>query len=61
MNIFELYLDYIRSIIVDLNKKNKLLVPDNLNGINTEIPPQKFDCDILNFIQKHMIKKIKNL
>ena len=46
MNIFELYLDNIRSIIVDLNKKNKLLVPDNLNGINTEIPPQKFDCDI---------------
>ena len=46
MNIFELYLDKIKSIIVDLNKKNQLLVPKTFNGINAEIPPPKFDCDI---------------
>ena len=46
MNIFELYLDKIKSIIVDLNKKNELLIPESFNGINTEIPPPKFDCDI---------------
>jgi arginyl-tRNA synthetase len=46
MNIFELYLDKIKSIIVDLNKKNELIIPKTFNGINTEIPPAKFDCDI---------------
>ena len=46
MNIFELYLDKIKSIIVDLNKKNELLIPESFNGINAEIPPPKFDCDI---------------
>ncbi len=46
MNIFELYLDKIKSIIVDLSKKNQLIVPESFNGINAEIPPPKFDCDI---------------
>ena len=46
MNIFELYLDKIKSVIVDLNKNNKLEIPESFNGINAEIPPPKFDCDI---------------
>ena len=46
MNIFELYLDKIKSIIVELSKKNQLVIPENFNGINAEIPPSKFDCDI---------------
>ncbi len=46
MNIFELYLDKIKSIIVDLNKNNQLEIPKSFNGINAEIPPPKFDCDI---------------
>ena len=46
MNIFELYLDKIKSIIVELGKKNQLIVPESFNGINAEIPPSKFDCDI---------------
>ena len=46
MNIFELYLDKIKSVIVDLSKNNKLEIPENFNGINAEIPPPKFDCDI---------------
>ncbi|MDC1137485.1 arginine--tRNA ligase [Candidatus Pelagibacter sp.] len=46
MNIFELYLDKIKSIIVDLNKKGELIIPESLNGINSEIPPAKFDSDI---------------
>ena len=46
MNIFELYLDKIKSIITDLNKKGDLLIPETFNGINAEIPPPKFDCDI---------------
>ena len=46
MNIFELYLDKIKSILVDLDKQGKLLIPETFNGINAEIPPAKFDCDI---------------
>ena len=46
MNIFELYLDKIKSILIDLNKKDKLAIPETFKGINAEIPPSKFDCDI---------------
>ncbi|MFL2903349.1 MAG: arginine--tRNA ligase [Candidatus Pelagibacter sp.] len=46
MNIFELYLDKIKSIIIDLDKKKELLIPETFSGINAEIPPAKFDSDI---------------
>ncbi len=46
MNIFELYLDKIKSTIVDLDKQGELIIPETFNGINAEIPPAKFDCDI---------------
>ena len=46
MNIFELYLDKIKSIIIELSKKNQLILPESFNGINAEIPPPQFDCDI---------------
>ena len=46
MNIFELYLDKIKSAIVELSKKGEIIIPETLNGINAEIPPSKFDCDI---------------
>ena len=46
MNIFELYLDKIKTIIIDLGKKGELIIPETFHGINAEIPPAKFDCDI---------------
>ena len=46
MNIFELYLDKIKLIITDLNKNGELIIPETFNGINAEIPPTNFDCDI---------------
>ena len=46
MNIFDQYLDKIKKIILDLSKKGKIILPDNLDGINTEIPPEKINCDI---------------
>ena len=46
MNIFDLYLQKIKSIIIDLNKKKKLLIPKTFDGITVEIPPSKFNCDI---------------
>ena len=46
MNIFDQYLYKIKKIILDLSKKGKIILPDNLDGINAEIPPEKFNCDI---------------
>ena len=46
MNIFEIYLDKIKSVLADLGKKDEIVIPETFNGINAEIPPSKFDCDI---------------
>ena len=46
MNIFEIYLDKIKKLIIKLNNENIIQIPDSLNDINIEIPPAKFDCDI---------------
>ena len=46
MNIFEIYLNKIKKLIIKLNNENIIQIPDSLNGINVEIPPAKFDCDI---------------
>ena len=46
MNIFGIYLDKIKKLIIKLNNENIIQIPDSLNGINVEIPPAKFDCDI---------------
>ena len=46
MNIFELYLDKITKILLDLSNNGKLILPDKMDGINTEIPPSKFNSDI---------------
>ena len=46
MNIFDLYLDKIIILIKKLNKESKLDLPESLRGINVDIPPSNFDCDI---------------
>jgi len=46
MNIFEIYRTHIINLLKDLNNKDLLQLPDNLNGINVDIPPIKFNCDI---------------
>ena len=46
MNIFEEYLDKIKKNLLELSKNGELIIPDKLDGINTEIPPSKFNCDI---------------
>ena len=59
MNIFEIYLEKIKSIITELQKDNKIIVPDNFNGINAEIPPPKFNCDISTNVAM-VLSKINN-
>ena len=46
MNIFDIYLDNIKKSLIDLSKEGLVKLPDSLDGINTEIPPEKFNCDI---------------
>ena len=46
MNIFEIYREQIINLIINLNSKDVLQLPKNLNSINVDIPPVKFDGDI---------------
>ena len=46
MNIFNQYQDKIKRIVLDLSKNGKLILPEKLDGITTEIPPSKFNSDI---------------
>ena len=46
MNIFEIYKEKIKNLIIDLNKKNTIKIPKNLDHINVDIPPDKFNADI---------------
>ncbi len=46
MNIFDLYLEKITKIISVANKKKNIKIPEKLSGINVDIPPAQFNCDI---------------
>ena len=46
MNIFDKYLEKIKKIILDQSKKGKIILPDTLESINVELPPDKFNSDI---------------
>ena len=46
MNIFEDYLIKIKNTIKIANQDNLLELPENLSGINVDIPPAKFNGDV---------------
>jgi len=46
MNIFETYLRKIIKLIKSAKEENLLELPENLSGINVDIPPAKFNCDM---------------
>jgi len=46
MNIFDIYSEKIKTLVKNLNKQKLIEIPDSLNGINVDLPPEKFDCDI---------------
>ena len=46
MNIFEIYLKKIKDLIIVLSKEKLIQIPEDLNSINVDIPPEKFDSDI---------------
>ncbi len=59
MNIYDLYLERIKKILLDLSKNGNLILPDNLDGIIVETPPQKFDSDISTNVAM-LLSKINN-
>ncbi len=59
MNIFDQYLEKIKIIILNLSDKGELILPDNLEGINTELPPKKFNSDISTNVAM-VLSKINN-
>ena len=46
MNIFSIYLEKFKNILLDLEKNNKIKLPDKLNNLSIELPPKNFDGDI---------------
>ena len=56
MNIFDQYLDKIKKILLDLSKNGELILPNKLDGINTEIPPSKFNSDISTNVAMYLFK-----
>ena len=46
MNIFETYLDKIIKLIKSAKEDNLLELPENLSGINVDIPPDKFNYEM---------------
>ena len=42
MNIFEIYLEKIKKILIKLGKENSLIIPAEMDNINVELPPVKF-------------------
>ena len=61
MNIFDIYLDKIKNLIIKLNKDGLIEVSDSLNGINVDIPPPQFDCDISSNVAMFLSKANKKL
>ncbi len=59
MNIFDQYLEKIKVIILNQSDKGNLILPKNLDGINTELPPAKFDADISSNVSM-VLSKINN-
>ena len=46
MNIFSQFSEIIREVILKDSKSKNIELPRNLNFINVEVPPSKFDCDL---------------
>ena len=60
MNIFDIYLNKIKNLIIKLNKDSKIEIPDSLNGINVDIPPLQLDFDISTNVAMFYPNLIKN-
>jgi len=46
MNIFDIYLNKIKDLIIRLKDEGLIQLPDTLKNVNVDVPPPNFDCDI---------------
>ena len=46
MNIFKFYKNKIIEILKSSNNEINLKLPENLDSINVDVPPTKFNCDL---------------
>ena len=46
MNIFQIYQKKIKDLILDINKNGKIEIPENLDSIGVDIPPNQFKSHI---------------
>ena len=46
MNIFEIYQDKIKNLILEINKQGKIEISDNLDSIGVDLPPSQFKAHI---------------
>ena len=46
MNIFDIYLERIKKLLLILKSNGEIEIPDVWDGINVDAPPHNFDCDI---------------
>ena len=56
MNIFDIYLNKIKNLIIKLNNNGAIEVADSLNGIHVDIPPSQLDCDISTNVAMNLSK-----
>ena len=59
MNIFDLYLDKIKELLKELNKEGLIELPESLDGINVDIPPANFKCDMSSNVAMVLSKSNK--
>ena len=46
MNIFDLYLDKIKELVIKLNIDGSLIIPDSLEALKVDLHPENIDFDI---------------
>ncbi len=46
MNIFSIYLEKIKQLLIELEKSKKIILPNNLNNLTIELPPKDLEGDI---------------
>ena len=46
MNIFDSYLDKIKELVIKLNIDGSLIIPDSLEALKVDLPPENMDFDI---------------
>ena len=59
MNIFDIYLDKIKNLIIKLNNEGLIEIPKSLQSVNVDIPPPNIDCDISTNVAM-ILSKINN-